>query len=76
MKIKLNGRFVTPTINAAPGDIIDVPEALGNQLISNGGAELIEEVIEVKFKPKVIETASLDKTMEKAVKPKPVRKKK
>ncbi|NCC68535.1 MAG: hypothetical protein EOM14_10165 [Clostridia bacterium] len=71
MRVKLRGRLASPTINAGAGEIIDVTDEMGYQLISNGGAELVQEV----KAPKVIETASLDKTIETAAKPKPIKKK-
>ena len=64
-------RFATPSIMAAPGQIIDVMDSVADSLIANGYAVLI-----MRHKAPIIETAALDREVETAVKPKPVNKKK
>ena len=70
-KVKMLTRFATPSIMAAPGQIIDVMDSVADSLIANGYAVLVERV-----KAKVIETAAVDKTVETAAKTKPTNKKK
>ena len=56
---------------AAPGQIIDVIDSVADSLIANGYAVLI-----MRKQEPIIETATLDREVETAVKPKPVNKKK
>lgn len=70
-KVKMLTRFATPSIMAAPGQIIDVMDSVADSLIANGYAVLVERI-----KVKVIETAAVDKAVETAAKTKPTNKKK
>lgn len=42
MRVRMRTLFVTDTINAAPGDIIDVPAPMGTQLLKSGYAEVLD----------------------------------
>ena len=64
-------RFATPSIMAAPGQVIEVMDSVADSLIANGYAVLI-----MRPKVPIIETAALDREVETAVKPKSVNKKK
>ncbi len=64
-------RLATPDLMAAPGQIIDVMDSVADSLIANGYAVLI-----MRKQEPIIETAALDREVETAVKPKPVKKKK
>ena len=64
-------RFATPSLMAAPGQIIDVMDSVADSLIANGYAVLI-----MRKQEPIIETAAVDKTVETAAKPKPTNKKK
>lgn len=70
-KVKMLTRFATPSLMAAPGQIIDVMDSVADSLIANGYAVLI-----MRKQEPIIETAALDREVETAVKPKPVNKKK
>ena len=70
-KVKMLTRFATPSIMAAPGQVIEVMDSVADSLIANGYAVLI-----MRDKVPIIETAALDREVEKAVKSKPVNKKK
>ena len=56
---------------AAPGQIIDVMDSVADSLIANGYAVLI-----MRKQEPIIETATLDREVETAVKPKAIKKKK
>ena len=64
-------RFATPSIMAAPGQIIDVMDSVADSLIANGYAVLI-----MRKQEPIIETAALDREVDTAVKLKSVNKKK
>ena len=70
-KVKMLARFATPSIMAAPGQVIDVMDSVADSLIANGYAVLI-----MRHKVPIIETAALDREVETAVKPKAIKKKK
>ena len=70
-KVKMLTRFATPSIMAAPGQIIDVMDSVADSLIANGYAVLI-----MRKQEPIIETAAVDKTVETAAKTKPTNKKK
>ena len=55
---------------AAPGQIIDVMDSVADSLIANGYAVLI-----MRKQEPIIETAALDRGVETAAKPKPIKKK-
>lgn len=55
---------------AAPGQIIDVMDSVADSLIANGYAVLI-----MRKQEPIIETAALDREVETAAKPKPIKKK-
>lgn len=69
-KIKMLARLATPDLMAGPGQIIDVPDLMADNLIANGYAEMA-----MRLESLVIETAALDRKVEAAVKPKPAKKK-
>ncbi len=71
-KVKMLARFATPSLMAAPGQIIDVMDSVADSLIANGYAVLIMREQEEP----IIETAALDREVETAVKPKAIKKKK
>lgn len=56
---------------AAPGQVIEVMDSVADSLIANGYAVLI-----MRKQEPIIETATLDREVETAVKPKSVNKKK
>ena len=69
-KVKMLTRFATPSLMAAPGQIIDVMDSVADSLIAIGYAELV-----MRLKEHIIETESLNREVETAAKPKPVKKK-
>ena len=70
-KVKMLTRFATPSLMAAPGQIIEVMDSVADILIANGYAILI-----MREQDPIIETAALDREVETAVKPKAIKKKK
>ena len=64
-------RFATPSLMAAPGQIIEVMDSVADSLIVNGYAVLI-----MREQEPIIETAALDREVETAVKSKAIKKKK
>lgn len=70
-KVKMLTRFATPSLMAAPGQIIDVMDSVADSLIANGYAVLI-----MRKQEPIIETAAVDKAVETAAKTKPTNKKK
>jgi hypothetical protein len=70
-KVKMLTRFATPSIMAAPGQVIEVMDSVADSLIANGYAVLI-----MRKQEPIIETAALDREVDTAVKLKSVNKKK
>jgi len=72
MKVQLKTLAAGPNYNGRPGDVISVSSEDGKALVAGGYAAAVGIL---SPKPKQIETATAEPVVEKAVKPKPVRRK-